>query len=737
MMRRPALTVPVVLVALAPAAHAASLEGAVHERGGTRVPPGARVTVVELERQAPVDARGRFAMDGLKPGLWTVRIEAPGYLPVVTRAPLEDARPVVLKVGLRPGTLRAPVARVTADRPSRLAQTETSRRSFSAEELRQVAGARNDPILAVTNTAGVHTGSFMGAPSVRGGAPGDNRYYLDSIQIGNPFHFGGLVSVFNGNTISKVDLYTGALPARFGNVLSAVIDVETRPPRQDGLHGSLDANLLYSEGLLEGPLAPGVGFALSGRRSYLDLLVAKFFPAFTVFPVFDDYQARLTAALPGGGRLDLATFGSQDAVSVVLGTGTFGRGVGEASTVSGYTSTGAVWRQPLQEGVSNRLVVNYQEPTQDTKVGTFLDIASHHYWTTFADDYAHQLSDAHELRAGVRYDTINYLERRSQPKLPRGTRPESLTPEEVDTFPKQTTEANGNQKVYGGYLEDAWKIADPLTLAAGVRYDRLGSSAEEHFAPRAGLTWRMDPDTTWRVAYGQQFQFPTVENLLPVLGNPNLEAGFARDYVLGVDRQVTDTLLAKLELYHRDLFRLISRDPAQNLTNLGSGRSDGIELTLEASDLQGWSGVLALTLSSAFRTPAGSSERPYDYDQPLLLNLTAMAPKLWDWTPSLRFRYSSGRPYTRVVGRTQRPDGTWAPVNGVSNGDRYPDGITWSARAERPAGLGGLDGRFYFEITQQHEVFTVDYGTGYANYANPTFNYGIPAIPYLGYQLRF
>ncbi len=740
-MRRSSLVIALVLALEAPAL-AATIEGTVRERGSDRPLSGAVVTVVGTGKSVTTDGAGAFKLDGVPAGKRILKVEAPGHLSFVAKdLPFDDARPIQVKVALKPGVVSADRQVVSGTKPSRIAQTETSRRTITAAEVTKVAGARNDPILAVTNTAGVNTGGFSGAPVVRGGGPNDNLYYLDNIEIGNPFHFGGLVSVFNANTLSKVDLYTGALPARYGNVMSAVIDVETRQPRTDGFHGVFDGNLLFSEGLIEGPLGWGTSFFLAGRRSYIDLIASRAFPAFTVFPRFTDFQSKLSAPLPGGGRFDAESIGAQDALSVVLENGGITRGFGTISADTGYRSTGGNWRQPLGEHASNRLTLNYQEPYTDFQLGRLVSVKDYRYQWTVSDDVAWQINDHHELRSGLRYDTINFLSRRIQPdtsslRNPGQQRQQPPTAEELDALPKLTTDTTGNEKVYGAYVEDAWKPVESLTLSLGARYDKLQSTRQDHVAPRLGASWRPDPDTTYRLGYGQQFQFPSPTQLLPGVGNPTLSSAFSREYVLGMDRQISDQLFGRLEVYHRDLFGLVISDPVQRFTNLGSGRSTGAELTLEFAEQAGWSGALALTYARTFRTRPDKGELPYEYDQPWIGNLTLSAPTIWEWSPSLRLRYSTGRPYTPVVGRTQTPTG-YQPVNGPENSARYPDGITWSARVERPAGMFGLDGRFYFEVTQQREVLAVDYGTDYERYANPTFNYGIPAIPYLGYQLRF
>lgn len=723
------------------AALAAILIGQVRSRETQKPIAGASVSIPGTKHATRTDREGRFRLVGVPEGKARVKVEAPGYTSFVTpELPFLDARPTDLSLALKPGRVALKPQVVSGARPSRLAQTETSRRSFTAKELAKTAGARNDPILAVTNTAGVTTGGFSGAPVVRGGGPNDNLYYLDNVQIGNPFHFGGLVSVFNTSTISRVDLYTGALPARFGNVMSAVIDVETRPPRTDGLHGTFDVNLLYFEGLLEGPLGPYAGLSLSGRRSYIDLVAGRLFPAFTVFPRFSDYQGKLSLSLPSAGTLDVSAIGSQDSLGLVLEGGTTGRGFGAISMDAGYQSAGAVWKLPIGETLSQRLTLNYQEPYTDVAVGRFLTLQDFRYQWTLADDLAWQVHPRHQLRTGLRYDTINFLSRLLQPDTsawrdrPRSGPP---TPEEIDALPKLRSDSAGNEKVLGLYLEDAWKLTDALTASLGMRYDRLQSTAEDRLAPRLGLTWRMDSETTWRLGYGQQVQFPEPSQLLPVIGNPALKAAYSLDAVAGLDRQITDWLLGKFELYHRDLIGVVVSDPDQRYANRGSGRAFGAEATLELAPWRGWSGTLALSAARAFRTSPQDGETPYDYDQPFMANLTLSGPSVAEWSPSLRLRAASGRPYTPVIDRRQLPDGTYEPLNGAKNSSRFPAGITWALRVERPARIAGASGSLYVELTQQNEVFGVDYGENYERIGNPTYTYGLPLIPYLGFRLTF
>ncbi|MEB3298804.1 MAG: TonB-dependent receptor [Candidatus Sericytochromatia bacterium] len=752
---------------LAPAARAADLEGVILDRATRRPVRGATVTVVGPGRSVTVAADGAWRLGRIPAGSWRVKVEAEGYVSWVSEPLLfREDRPVILRLRMRPGIVTVPDQRVAADRPSVLAQTQPSRRSFTAEDVRRIAGARNDAVLAVTNSAGVKTGGFGGNLVIRGGGPNDNRYFFDDVQIGNPFHLGGLLSVFNSNTIAKVDLYQGAIPARFPNVQSAVIDIETRRPAADGWHAVLESNLLYSEGLVEGPLGGGVLVSGALRRSYIDLVVGRFFEDGQIFPYFTDRQFKVLAPIPGGGQVEFTHLGSVDQAKVKVPQ------IGDATTSidsfgldTGFTATGLSWRQPLGDAVSNKLILNYQDPSTDFKLGRLVSVNEARYTFSVINDLVWQVDPGRQLRSGVRYDTINFLSRRTQPDLsllPRGQGggppgggnggaagnvAGAGRPADIERLPLVTSDTIGNQKQYGVYVEDEWKPTETLTVAYGARAERLappeGSAGQgiDTLGPRGGITWRADPDNTLRLSLGQQHQFPGVVQTLPTIGNPSLLNSWVNDHILGWDRQINEFLLGRFEVYYRSLLNLPDRnDPGARPPFLNSltGRAFGIEGTFDLASWQGWQGSLAMSLSRAFRTGRNGVEIPYDFDQPLTLNLTLAAPDTWGWKPSLKLRYASGRPYTPIVDRRLNAFGDYDGVpSDQPNSARYPDGVVFAARVERPAPTWGKKGTFYFEVQAQQEVVNVDYGRQFEKIGNPTFQYGLPAIPYFGYTMTW
>ncbi|HCY25821.1 MAG TPA: ferric aerobactin receptor, partial [Cryomorphaceae bacterium] len=81
--------------------------------------------------------------------------------------------------------------------------------------------------------------SFGYAIAMRGGAPNENRYFIDGISIPTVSHFsiqgasGGAVSLVNLDHIQGMDLITGAFPTEVDDALSGVLLLEGRNGRKD------------------------------------------------------------------------------------------------------------------------------------------------------------------------------------------------------------------------------------------------------------------------------------------------------------------------------------------------------------------------------------------------------------------------------------------------------------------------------------------------------------------------
>src|SRR5690606_20222071 len=112
---------------------------------------------------------------------------------------------------------------------------------------------------------------------IRGSDPTDSAVFLAEHEIPQLFHFGGITSVFNSDVLEKIDFIPGNFDARYGDAIGGVIDVTPRKGRRDGYHGYIDSDLFDTGVLAEGPLGKG-SFVVSGRRSYIDVLLPAVIP---------------------------------------------------------------------------------------------------------------------------------------------------------------------------------------------------------------------------------------------------------------------------------------------------------------------------------------------------------------------------------------------------------------------------------------------------------------------------
>src|SRR5690606_11179096 len=137
---------------------------------------------------------------------------------------------------------------------------------------------QGDALKAIQNFPGVARAPFgIGLLVIRGSDPTDSAVFLGEHEIPQLFHFGGLTSVLNADVISQIDYIPGNFDARYGDAIGGVIDVKTRPGRRDGYYGYVDSDLFDTGVMVEGPVGKG-SFVLSGRRSYIDLLLPAVLP---------------------------------------------------------------------------------------------------------------------------------------------------------------------------------------------------------------------------------------------------------------------------------------------------------------------------------------------------------------------------------------------------------------------------------------------------------------------------
>jgi hypothetical protein len=108
--------------------------------------------------------------------------------------------------------------------------------------------------------------------------------------------------MFNPDAVSDVNLISGGFPAKYGDRLSAVLDVTNREgDRTKNLKGNINASIIDANIVLEGknPFNIKGSWLFNSRRTYYDLIIEPFVKKAglvdqnTSFPNFYDFQTKL------------------------------------------------------------------------------------------------------------------------------------------------------------------------------------------------------------------------------------------------------------------------------------------------------------------------------------------------------------------------------------------------------------------------------------------------------------
>lgn len=602
--------------------------------------------------------------------------EAPASAPEPPEPPASGVVPAPAPAASQPT-----LARVVIQGSRTPAQgTQGSVTTLSGREAALVPGAGIDSLKALQTLPGVASdGEGSSEPVVRGSRPGDNAYYVDFIPVGYLFHLGGNLSVIPGDLVQSYDLHSAAFGPQFADVTGAVLDVTTRRPRVQKLSGKIDASLLASGAILEGPLGEGQSFFLAGRRSYWDLVAGEISDddgRVYNLPRYSDYQFKLLRNIDDGNRMMVNINGAADHVdyTVLEGSKIANRQptlVGEGRRDTSYGTQALQWESDLGGRGSQRVAIGRTEDRAGRLAGTAVDAGVRSLSYFARGQLRLPLNAEHELWAG------GSLERR------RVDLAVDLLTTRCTEFELECDISSAERVVLRDqlsldladlYVRDRWKFQPQWALTTGLRHSADRYLGKRYTEPRLGLEWKPADDTLFTAAWGRHHQQPESLQIVRGLGNPNLEHLQARHAMLGMHKTLDDGWSWRLELYDKALSGLVVADPVLNYRNGGSGQSRGAELLVrKEQDSRGLSGWLSVSWARATRrNELTGQEFGFDYDQPLMVSLVALWQRDERWTLGARWSYHTGSLVTPVLGSRVDSTGRIRPIYGEINSERLP-----------------------------------------------------------------
>lgn len=717
------MRLPVFLL-LAAGLHAGPWKGQVYERGGAGPVSGA--VLMDLSGTVLAETGKDGAFELLSPPA-QVRVSADGYDSKV----FKPGRPKIylLKIAFESDELLIVGTRDRVLSSSRI----------EASQVRRIAGAGGDALRAIKTMPGVAVLSdFSGQLSVRGGAPEDNKYFLDGIPWPVPYHFGGILTTVNADLLDSVQLLSGGFPARWGNMTGAIIEATTRPGKAKPA-ASIDINLVTSNFVVEGPLglspSSKATWTFSGRRSYFDLILPYVIDlSDTALPYFWDLGGTLNFELGPKSRLRLLLMGTDDVLALTLKKQDLHSSdfAGELKYHNKYLSSGLALDDesgPLK----TRTALYYYDVGFESSFGSGYRINSEPRVGGFKEEAELALGD-HKVGLGggvedVRQELSGYTFVRTRTVSPGFFW--LTTPKNFDIHAEVWL---GN-----AYLQDTWSLLPSLRLTPGLRYDK-GYRAVEALTPRASLEWEPVKGSIARLAWGRYAQSPTARQLSPSIGNPELSMIDGTHYVAGLEQSLGTSIFVRLEGYLKTWRSLVVEVPDDRIyTNSGEGRASGVEAFLNYDDKSrffGW--ISAAWGHSERRADSSALWRYYEYDQPWNVTLVGnghLTPRI-DFGATLAWH--SGNLITPIVGGVHNPvDDSWSPIYGDPLSQRMPDYLRLDAKLEYKWIFETWRLSAYLEVlnlTNSLNALDRNYSRDYSSAKDVG---QIPRLPYFGFTAAF
>ncbi len=760
---------------------AAVVRGMIRTLQGDRALEGAAVTLSlsgSPPMEAVTDVAGRFRFELLEAGEAEIRVSSEGMEPLTVRETVTAseelavvyrlAAPRPTRGGAETGPGSGPgapgaepdegdgVEGQAVVRGRRQREREVTRQSLQFREILRMPGTGGDALRAVQNFPGVAR-AINGLLIVRGSTPQDTQIFADGTLIPLVYHFGGLSAVISTELLDRIDFYPGNYSARYGRAQGGIVDVGFRSPRRQGYRIVGNINLIDASLFVEGAITPTLSFAASFRRSYVDAVLGLVLDqisavSFTSLPVYWDYQGLLEWRPTARDRVRLASFGSDDSLSLLLNRPpeTAPRFAGTFSSNTGFHAVQALWDHQFSPRLSHRMMSSLSYNNINFGGGEVFGLDLGFWQATGRYELSYQAS--RHLRANVGLDilagpaTIRY----NGIRLP--TEGQSFDPANA---PRVATNTSDTLYRPGAYAELELTPVPSLRLIPSLRADYTRDAGRTWAVqPRLSFRWEMLRDLFLKGGIGVYNQGPqpnqssaAQNSWAPgtLVGNPNLLTQRSIHYGLGVERNFSRYVTASVEGFYKDLDQqVVSTLGMPGYTepylNLGIGRIYGAEILLRHRPSTRFFGWVAYTLSRSERRDTPTSPyRIFQFDQTHILTLIGSWRLGRGWEIGGRFRFVTGNPLTPVAGSVLNGEtGTYTQIPGAPLSTRNDPFHQLDIRIDKTWQLrrrGSIN--LFLEVLNVYNRTNPEGQQFNYNYTQRATVGGIPFFPNLGLRVEY
>lgn len=545
---------------------------------------------------------------------------------------------------------------------------------------------------------------------VRGGSPDQNLVLLDGVPVYNVSHVLGIFSVFNADAIKNVTLTKGGFPARYGGRLSSVLEINMKEGNMNEFHGEGSVGLISSKLTLEAPIIKDkTSFIVSGRRTYVDLLMAPFIKAanaaeeggdFKVKLFFYDLNAKINHKFNDKHRLYLSAYSGSD----VFGTEyTEDSDSFEGGLDWGNLISAARWNWQIRPKLFANTTFTYSNYQIDIGTG-FKTKETGQPTESFSAKYISGIEDL-----GLKFDLDfipspkHYL-RFGGAATHHTYKPGALALKSSFEDVKLDTligSQNTNSMEYALYAEDDISLG---ALKANLGVHLSGFAVDDKFyrslQPRLGLRYLLPKDVALKASFATMTQFInllTSEALsLPtdlwVPSTEQVKPQQSWQAAIGAAKTVRDEYEFSIEAYYKSLKNVISfKEGASFLLGLendwqdkvtqGKGETYGAEFFIQKKKgrTTGWIGYTLSWNWRQFDDINGGKRYPFRYDRRHDISVVVSHDFTKRLSGSLAWVYGTGNAVTLEIFQYN----TLVRSNGESGLPDYHNGYTVGTNGDK------------------------------------------------------
>ena len=707
--------------------------------------PLVKIQLLDQQIGAISSEDGSYEMKGIAPGVYSFKASSPGFKDqIINEITVTNARSIDLDFFLEVLVVEQKEVTIRANRFQRNVESPLSLKSLNSTEIERLPGANRDVSKVIAALPGVASrATFRNDIIIRGGSPGENKFYLDGIEVPNINHFatqgssGGPVGLLNVNFIREVDFYSGAFPANRANGLSSVISFKQKDGNKDGLItnfalGSSDAALTF-----DGPIGKKVNFIFSARRSYLQFLFAAL--KLPILPTYNDFQYKVNVKLNDKNKISFIGLGAID--DFRLNT-TVNDNI--TDTVQREYNDFILGNLPLQKQWNYTLGINYSH-TSKNSVQTIvlsrnmLNNTSSRY-KDFIETEANKLQDYNSFEAenklriehtylsngwkwnvGLGYEYARYFNSTFNKITVQGS---PLTIDfKSDLFMSKAAVFSQLSKGFFG---------EKVNLSLGIRSDISNYSSGmmnpfNQLSPSFSINYRITPSFALNANVARYHQLPsyTILGYRDMAGDlvnksNNLTYIQADHFVFGAEYLTKLNSRFTLEGFFKkyDKYPFSIKD-SLSLANVGSdfgivgneavssnskGRTYGAEFLYQQKLFKGFYAILAYTFVVSEFKDKNNLYVPTAWDSKNIVSFTGGKRFKKGWEVGFRWLFSGGSPYTPYDVETSTLKQNW-DINGFGildynalNTKRESSFHQLNVRVDKKIFLNRMNLNFYLDI---------------------------------------